>query len=231
MDALLEAVANLSQYHREHEKYYSQAPLETALSLQRVSRTFMALAERWSHVQPEEHPVRVPFAGAPDLNDDRATELSGVLFMEGDDAPDEIGRMIAELQQHAAAGHQTEEWLSSAMETAWRMAEALLGYAELADLLGERHRIISNDWLNASLAGLIARHLDRAATLLGRVDFSPAAVRADLADGRVSVRYLQSACELIDRAADLAAESSVLVHENERRWRVFRKRVENLTRP
>jgi hypothetical protein len=228
MDALLEAVGNLSQYHREHEKYYSQVPLETALSLQRISRTFMALAERWSDARPAEHPVRVPFAGAPDLNDYRATELSGVLFMEGDDPPAEIERMVAELQRHAAAGRQTEAWLSSAMETAWQMAESLMGYPELADLLGERHRIISNDWLNASLAGLIGHHLDRAATLLGRVDFSPAAVRADLAEGRVSVRYLQSACELIDRAADLAAESSVLVHENERRWRVIRKRVEDL---
>ena len=37
--------------------------------------------------------------------------------------------------------------------------------------------------------------------------------------------YLYSASELLDRAADLAAESAALVHDNERRWRVFRERV------
>jgi hypothetical protein len=37
--------------------------------------------------------------------------------------------------------------------------------------------------------------------------------------------------ELIDHAADLAAASSVLTHENERRWRIFHERVEQITRP
>jgi hypothetical protein len=41
-------------------------------------------------------------------------------------------------------------------------------------------------------------------------------------------RYLDSAAELIDRAADLLAEGSVLVHDSERRWRVFQARVEDL---
>jgi hypothetical protein len=33
---------------------------------------------------------------------------------------------------------------------------------------------------------------------------------------------------LIDRAADLVVESSMLVHDNERRWRVFGERVRGL---
>jgi hypothetical protein len=32
-DRLLAVVKNLSQYHREHEKYYSEAPLTDAVSL------------------------------------------------------------------------------------------------------------------------------------------------------------------------------------------------------
>ena len=32
-DALLDIAANLSQYHREHEKYYAEAPLSDAISL------------------------------------------------------------------------------------------------------------------------------------------------------------------------------------------------------
>ena len=83
-DGLLAVIANLSKYHREHEKYYSEAPLADAIALQRSSRTLIALAERWATVEPTTDPVRSPFAGAPDLNDERAIETSGVLFMEGE---------------------------------------------------------------------------------------------------------------------------------------------------
>jgi hypothetical protein len=54
---------------------------------------------------------------------------------------------------------------------------------------------------------------------------TPQALRADLAGARRSPAYLYSASELIDRAADLIVESATLVHENERRWRVFGERV------
>jgi hypothetical protein len=56
-------------------------------------------------------------------------------------------------------------------------------------------------------------------------------VRADLAGARVDPAYLYSASELLDRAADLMAESAGLVHENERRWRIFGERVSALMDP
>jgi hypothetical protein len=189
----------------------------------------MALAERWSTAEPAAAPVPSPFAGAPDLNDERAIETSGVLFMEGEGEPAEITRIKSELESAAANSEQTGAWLASAMEASWGMAEALLSYPELADLLGERHRIIANNWQNASTAQLTARHLRRAVAVMHRVDFSPAALRADLAGARTAPSYLYSAAELINHAADLAAASSILTHENERRWRVFRTRVEQLT--
>jgi hypothetical protein len=37
-DGLLAVVKNLSRYHREHEKYYSEAPLADAIALQRIAR-------------------------------------------------------------------------------------------------------------------------------------------------------------------------------------------------
>jgi hypothetical protein len=114
------------------------------------------------------------------------------------------------------------------MESAWAFVPQLFPVGELADLLGERHRIIANDWQAAALAKLTARILDRAADVLDRVDFTPAGLRADLASGRVPVDRLYSAGELIDHAADLVCESSALVHQNERRWRVFRARVEQV---
>ena len=117
------------------------------------------------------------------------------------------------------------------MEASWGLAEALLAYPQLADLLGERHRIIGNNWQNAATAQLIARYLRRAVAVMERVDFAPAALRKDLAGARSAPGYLYAAAELINHAADLSAASSVLTHENERRWRIFHERVEQITRP
>ena len=59
---MLAVAANLSQYHREHEKYYSEAPLTDAIALQRTARTLIALAERWTAAGPPPHllPARLP---------------------------------------------------------------------------------------------------------------------------------------------------------------------------
>ena len=227
-DGLLAAARNLARFHREHEKYYSEAPLTDAISLQRAARTLFALAERWTSVEPATEPAPSPFAGTPDLNDDRAIETSGVLFMEGANEPAEITRIKSELQTGAAASERSGAWLATAMETSWAMAEALLSYPQLADLLAERHRIIGSNWQNASTTQLIGRYLRRAVSIMERVDFSPAALRADLAHARTAPNYLFSAGELINHAADLSAASSVLTHENERRWRIFRERVEQV---
>jgi hypothetical protein len=53
--------------------------------------------------------------------------------------------------------------------------EQLTAYPVVADLLGERHRIFSNDWQCASLSSLAGRTIDRALTVLARVEFTPAA--------------------------------------------------------
>jgi hypothetical protein len=50
-----------------------------------------------------------------------------------------------------------------------------------------------------------------------RDDFTPAALRADLAERRLAPRLLYRAAELIDHAADLLVQGAVLVHESERR--------------
>ena len=175
-DPLLSMVLNLSQYHREHEKFYSESPLHDAITLQRDSRALKALAERWTVATPEGHPSPSPFAGAPDLNDDRATETAGILFMEGEGEPAEITRMKSDLSALADGLRSAGEWLTNAMQAAWGVAEALLNYPDLADLLAERHRIISNDWQAASMATLAAENIDRALSVLGRIDFTPASL-------------------------------------------------------
>ncbi len=225
---LLAMIANLSEFHREHEKFYAQAPLGQAVGVQAASRVLKALADRWTDVSPTEGPGATPFAGAPDLNPPGLAAESGVLFMEGEGEPIEIKQLRRDLETRAGDMESGGQWLSAAMEKGWVVAGSLVAYPELADLLGERHRIIANDWQAAAEQSLIARLLRRALEIIDRVDFSPAALRSDLAGDRTAAAYLYSASELLDRAADLAAHSAMLVHDNERRWRVFGERVRQL---
>jgi hypothetical protein len=225
---LLATIANLSQFHREHERFYSRAPLQQAIDVQLISRTLKALAGHWATAVASAPEAGSPFAGAEDLNPPGLVAEGGVLFMEGEGEPAEIARMRRDLEQLADDVEETGRWLAAAMEGSWQTAGALAAFPDLADLLGERHRIIANDWQSASIQPLIGRLLRRAVELVESLDLTPAAVRADLEGDRASVAYLNSASELLDRAADLLAESAMLVHDNERRWRVFGERVARL---
>jgi hypothetical protein len=96
---------------------------------------------------------------------------------------------------------------------------------DFAGVLGERHRIIANDWQASGMSTLAGRVLLRAAEILEHVDFAPAALRADLAGTRSAPARLYSAAEMIAHAADLFSGSAGVEQDSERRWRVFRQRV------
>lgn len=225
---LLEAMLNMTAFHREHEKFYSVSPREQAVALQRHSRTLHALADRWMVTRPSERQVLSPYEGAEDLNAGVAIQLDGVLFMEGEGEPGEIQRLRRALREFADDAEAAGGWLATAMQSSWAIVPQLFDIDDLADLLGERHRIIANNWQGASLMHLIGHLLRRAAELLDHVDFSPAALRADLAGGHVAAGHVYSTAEIIDHAADLLSTFAALVHDNERRWRVFRARVEQV---
>jgi hypothetical protein len=227
-DPLLDAILNLSKFHSDHEKFYAQEPRLHAVTLQRHARALHALADRWSTVEPRAQPSINPFEGSNDLNDPAALQLDGILFMEGQGEPAEITRLTRDLRTLAGDQTTTGEWLAEAMTSTWDAAQALVAFPELADQLGERHRIIANDWQAAEMSRLAGRLLDRAADLLDAVDFTPQALRDDLAGPRQVPGYLFAAAELIDRAADVLSDSAGLVHDNERRWRVFRARVASI---
>lgn len=227
---LLQAVLNLAKFHRDHEKFYSSSPREQAVVLQRHARTLQALADRWTTVEPSTRAVLSPFEGAEDLNAPDATQLDGVLFLEGEGEPPEITRLIRDLRALADDARTSGEWLAAAMQASWDMAAALVAVDELADVMGERHRIIANDWQAANLTALAGRLLLRAAEMLQRVDFTPAALRADLAGPRVSAACLYSAAEIIGHAAELCCDAAGAEHDSERRWRMFRARVDEVVR-
>lgn len=228
---LLTAVLNLSRFHREHEKFYASSPRERAVTLQRHARTLHALADRWSTAVPSTAPPLSPYAGADDLNDPAALQLEGVLFMEGEGEPAELTHLIRDLRTTADDYTGTGEWLANAMHASWDIAAALNDIPGLEDVLGDRHRIIANDWLAANMSALVGRQLTRAADILAKIDFTPAALRTDLAGPRRAAALLHSAAEIINRAADICSDSAGLVNDNERRWRLFRERVTQLTTP
>jgi hypothetical protein len=226
----LDTLLNLSRFHREHEKFYAQRPLQQAIDMQSASRVLKTLAQRWGEVTPQAAGEGNPYLRCEDLNEPSSVQSSGVLFLEGEGEPPELSRLKRDLRTMAGDFAETGKWLSEAMEASWGIAANLVQYAPLAEVLGERHRIIANDWQAASMSSLASRLIVRALEILERVDFSPAAVRADLAGPRVFTGYLNSASELIDRAADLAAQSATLTHDNDRRWRLFRERLLALTK-
>jgi hypothetical protein len=114
------------------------------------------------------------------------------------------------------------------MDGSWQAAAGLVAQREIADLLGQRHRIIANDMQAASMSSLAGRLLARAADLVESLDLTPGALRADLADDRRAADVVLAATELIDHASDVLSESASLTHDNEPRWRAFRSRVVEL---
>jgi hypothetical protein len=224
-DALLDAIENLSRFHREHEKFYAQDPRCQAVLLQRHSRSLCALADRWSTIEPDNQTALNPYEGCVDLNASESIQLDGILFMEGQGEPVEITRIKRDVRTVAADSIETGDWLAAAMEATWAGATGLFAYPELASAIGDRHRIIANDWQAANMSTLAGLAAERGADLLDHVDFSPEELRADLAARRVTPRLIYSAIELIDRAADLLSDSAALVHDNERRWRNFRSQL------
>jgi hypothetical protein len=191
---VLHTVENLAEFHREHEKFYAAAPREQAVVLQRHAGTLHDVADR------------------------AAAALDGVLFLEGQGEPAGLAALRREIRTLGEESVATGEWMAGAMQASWSTAAALLDISALDDLVGERHRIIANDWQAASTTVVVGRLLERAADVLDRVDAE--------ADGAARTpRLLHSAAELIARAADLFGEAAGLVQENERRWRVFHDRV------
>lgn len=227
-DDFYKTILNLSKYHREHEKYYAWEPIEKSIKLQQTSMVIKTLADRWKNQNIDTPKQGNPYHGCEDLNETSTIQHNGVLFMEGEGEPPEISRIKRDLKTFAKDFKETGEWISKAMEFSWGVAQKLVKNSQLADVLGERHRIIINDWEAAHLSILIFTLIKRTLDLLEIIDFTPNTIRKDLKGIRIIPDYLFSAGELIDRTADMASYSSILVHDNERRWRVFHGKIQQI---
>ena len=221
----LDIISNLSKFHREHEKFYGQAPLKTAIEIQNASKTLKTLADKWTRLQQTEKAEGNPYMGCEDINETATIQHDGLLFMEGEGEPTEITQLKRKLKNISEDSDKAGVWLSKAMENSWEAAIHLMNIPTLEGVLGERHRIIINDWQASQLSILMAKLLERSLLILKQINFQPKPIREDLATRKSYPNLLYSASELLDRAADLSSEFAMLIHDNERRWRVFRQAV------
>jgi hypothetical protein len=224
----LNIISNLSKYHREHEKFYGQAPLKTAITIQDASKTMKTLADKWSKIQQVEKQNGNPYMGCEDINEDAAIQHNGLLFMEGEGEPTEITQLKRDLNNIGEDFEKSALWLSKAMENSWNAAAKLINIPTLEDVLGERHRIIINDWQAANLSSLVSKLIKRSLLFLNGIDFNPESIRADIRSKKRYPNLLYSSSELLDRAADLSSQFAMLVNDNERRWRVFHNKVQRI---
>ena len=143
-----------------------------------------------------------------------------------------VAAMSAEIQRVALGTRalaqdflKIGEWLAGAAGSAWDATQAARHTLGLASTLGDNHRLIAKDRLAADMNALIAWLLRQALKLLDRMDLNPDAIAADLVGIRSYGEFLQSAAEMLDRAAALANESELFVEDFDQRWHNFRDRI------
>ena len=214
----------LTKFHREHEKFYASSPREFAVTLQRHARTLLALADQWSTTVASTRAVLSPYEGAEDLDSPAALQLDGVLFLEGEGRPGEIGQLIRDLRTPPRTeGHRRVAGESDGVLLGGR------GCTDRDRRTGRHARRAAPDHCQRLASG---RHEKRGPPgagpptswststspqpRCGRPRRRPSLDRPSLSAARWSPR------------ADLCSESTGLVHDNERRWRTFRLRVDQV---
>ena len=224
---LLTAMLNMTAFHREHEKFYS---VVTARTGRRPPTSFPDIARARRPVDDDrtiDHASVQSIRRCADLNAAAALQLDGVLFMEGEGEPGEIRHLERDLRTFGRRRGRRGRVARHRDAVVMGLAAVLLDIDELADMLGERHRIIANNWQGASMMSLAARILERAADAARPCRLhAPPPCAPTSPTQHASARRLYSAAEMIDHAADLFSEFAGIVHDNERRWRVFRARVQ-----
>ena len=99
-----------------------------------------------TQLTPPHHRQRSVLGPAP-------LQLEGVLLMDGEGEPAELADLIRDLRTSAEDLGGTGDWLANALQASWDIAAGPVHIRGLEDRLGDRHRIIANDWL-ASDAGV-----------------------------------------------------------------------------
>ena len=215
-----EVLANIATYHREHERFYTQNQLALAADLSREANRLKVVADVW--LKPASAPKpsvdfndpRYQAAGCDDLNALSAIAGIGVLFMEGQGEPAEIRGLKAKLRGQAMAMQGAGQWLSEKMDAAWDR-EAVVFTPDLIDAAWARYATIVTNWRGSRDMVLTGKLMQLAVECLDKIDFTPAAIRADRA---TAGKFLRTAGWILDEAARVLARSGAHLGENDLHW-------------
>jgi hypothetical protein len=220
----LHAQRNIAAYHREHERFYTQAQCETAVDLFRESNKLKVLAGVWLGAPGADVRPAVDFSrdeyravGSVDLNSRHSIANIGVLFMEGEGEPTELMTMKLKLRALAGATMRAGSWLSEKMQAAWKREQNVFSQHD-AQAGAVRFNTIGTNWRGARYMHLAGRVLALGVELLSRQDLSSAGVRRDRA---AAARVALNAAWIVAMAAQLEANSGMELADNDRSWTAF----------
>ncbi|HEV8439580.1 MAG TPA: hypothetical protein VGT40_15940 [Methylomirabilota bacterium] len=222
----LDVLDNIARFHREHERFYTMTQMAAAADLSREANKLKIVADVWLEDRSPAAEAQVDFsdpryqaAGCTDLNALRAIAAIGVLFMEGQGEPAEIRGLKAKLRGMGVAMQASGQWLAEKMDAAWER-ESVLFTAELVDAAWPRFQTIVTNWRGSRSTMLAGKLMLLAVECLERIDFTPAAIRADRQRGG---RYLRTAGWILDKAAQVLATSGADLADNDIHWTDYRE--------
>jgi hypothetical protein len=224
-----EAMNNIAAYHREHERFYTVYKLEQAVELAQDSNRLKILADVWlsNEVKAPKYgntdfndPSFKP-AGCDDLNAISSIASIGILFMEGQGEPAEIRVLKAKLAARGAGSIQSGQWLADMMVAAWSRESVLIA-DDTVDAVLPRYQTIATNWTGANETIVIGRLLALANECLGKINFTPAAIRANR---KLSGNYLLTAARILEMAMRLQAKSGVDLSGNDANWTEYRAQI------
>jgi hypothetical protein len=220
----LDVLRNIATYHRAHERFYTQHVTETAVDLYREANKLRIIADVWLGDPATPPGSGVDFtdplyqaAGCDDLNALPAIPAIGVLFMEGEAEPTEIRVMKIKLQAAAAAKQGAGQWLAAKMVAAWQREQSVFSPGLIAGAQA-RFNTIATNFCGAMEMALAGRLLGIALARLQRIDFRPAAIRANRA---AAGHDLAHAAWIVVMAAQLDARNGASLGENDRNWTAY----------
>ena len=218
--ALHGARHNVALHHREHVRFNSTMMLELAADISREADRLKVFGDYWQ--RPEESRRTASFdisdprfgaAGCSDLNPLSAIAGAGILFMEGVGEPDEIHTLKEKLKSEGTRFSNKGQWLTDIMRMTWESDVELLDPATpdawpwisiaSATLRSAKQRSMAGNLLLVALE------------YLEKVDFTPAAIRANRA---ASGKLVLLAAWTLDAAAAVFSENAAGLSRAELEW-------------
>lgn len=193
--------------------------------LRRWADALAALGSHWRSTKPAQSAsgkatLGPEFAasGVSDLNAPVAVATAGILFMEGETTPFEIGEVLRELTELAERCKYERDWVSEKMDVGWARETPLLA-SPLVVAGYHRCLTLMCTELHSALMGIVGRLVRAAIGALADVNFDDVkALRADLP---ICAEKVLAAASLIEQAVALRVTAAAELSRSDRDWGAY----------